>query len=96
MFARMLTVRMRPGSRHVAERLATRWNQGVATLPEFVSVSFFLDDDAGMYGYFSVWESREAAESVIDEIGEQLPDALAEHAAEPPRVDIYEVFEPPR
>ena len=95
MFARMVTVRMRPNSRYVGERLAMRWHQGVATLPDFVSVSFFLDDAAGVYGYYSVWKSREAAERVRDEIGEQVADATREFSRGEPEVAIYEVYEPP-
>ena len=95
MFARLVTVHMRPGSRYVAERLAGRWQAGVAMLPGFVSVSFFLDDEAGEYGYFSLWRTREDAETVIDEMGDQVDNALAEMETGPRSLRIYEVYEPP-
>ena len=95
MFARLVTVQMRPGSRYVAERLAGRWQAGVATLPGFVSVSFFLDDETGEYGYYSLWQTREEAEQVIDEIGDQVVEALAEVETGPRALRIYEVYEPP-
>ena len=95
MFARMVTVRMRPDSRYVAERLAARWQQAVTTLPTFVSVSFFFDDIGGVYGYYSVWTTREAAETVRNEIGEQVADATREFAIGKPVVAIYQTYEPP-
>jgi len=95
MFARLVKVRMRPGSRYLAERLAGRWTAGVATLPGFVSVSFFLDDELGEYGYYSVWQTRAAAHDVIDEMGEQVADALAEVALGETEVRIYGVYTPP-
>lgn len=95
MFARKVTVRMRPDSRYVAERIAARWQQAVATLPTFISVSFFLDDEAGMYGYYSLWTTREAAETVRNEIGEQVLDATHEFALDEPLVAVYQTWEPP-
>ena len=95
MFARVLTVKMRPGMRYAGEKLAQRWHAGVATLPGFVSVTFFGDDAAGEYGYFSLWKTRADAEAVAEMLGEQPGEALQELAAEPPVVRIYGVFEPP-
>ena len=81
--------------RYVGEQLAARWHAGVATLPGFVSVSFFGDDTSGECGYYSVWQTRAEADAVVDEIGPQLPDAARRYAATPPVVRIYEIYEPP-
>ena len=95
MFARMMFVRLRPGSRYQGEKLAARWQAGVATLPGFVSVSFFGDEERGEYGYFSLWETREDAERVPRDLGEPVSAALAELAVAKPEVRIYGVYQPP-
>ena len=41
----------------------------MATLPGFVNAVFFMDDDAGEYGLFSVWASKKEAESVPEQFG---------------------------
>ena len=91
----MVTVRMRPDSRYVAERLAARWQQAVTTLPTFVSVSFFFDDIGGVYGYYSVWNTREDAENVTEEIGDQVAKAVAEVSTGENEVRVYYVYQPP-
>jgi hypothetical protein len=73
--------------------LAERWAAAVATLPGFVTVMFFGDEDLGTYGYFSVWETREMAEEARNAAGPQAFEALLEHALKPPVVRIYEVYE---
>jgi len=73
--------------------LAERWTAAVATLPGFVSVAFFGDEDVGTYGYFSVWETREAAEGAADAAGPQALEALLELALKPPVVRVYEVYQ---
>lgn len=94
MYARMLMVELGSVDRDMAESLAQRWHAAVSTLPGFVSVSFVSDDAAGEYGYFSVWESLEEAKAVEDAVGPQLPEAIREIAAGPPRVRYFEVYEP--
>ncbi len=93
MYARVMTVEMGPGMRDEGIALAERWAAAVATLPGFVNVAFFGDDDIGTYGYFSVWETREAAEDVVNATGPQVLEALLEYALKPPVVRIYEVYE---
>jgi len=95
MFARLVTVHMRPGSRYLAERLAGRWTAGAALLPGFVSVSFFMDDERGEYGYYSVWNTREDAENVTEEIGDQVAKAVAEVSTGENEVRVYYVYQPP-
>jgi heme-degrading monooxygenase HmoA len=93
MYARIMTVEMGPGMREEGIALAERWAAAVATLPGFVNVTFFGDEDVGTYGYFSVWETREAAEDARDAAGPQAWEALLEHALKRPVVRIYEVYQ---
>jgi heme-degrading monooxygenase HmoA len=74
--------------------LAERWAAAIATLPGFVTVTFFGDEDVGTYGYFSLWETREAAEEAAEAAGPQALEALLEQALKPPVVRVYEVHEP--
>ena len=87
MFVRMLTVKMRPGNRYVGEKLAKRWYAGVATLPGFIDVTFFGDDDTGEYGYFSRWETREAAETCYAGVWR---DNFRNIFGVDPRIDFYQ------
>ena len=88
-----MTVEMGPGMRAVGIALAERWTAAVATLPGFVNVTFFCDEDVGRYGYFSVWKTREAAENATDAAGPQAWEALLEHALERPVVRVYEIYQ---
>ena len=94
MHARIMTVEMGPGMRNEGIALAERWAAAIATLPGFVTVTFFGDEDVGTYGYFSLWETREAAEEAAEAAGPQALEALLEQALKPPVVRVYEVYEP--
>ena len=50
---------MRPRMEALAEQLAARFR----TMPGFRSVTFVMDEAAGDYGSFSLWDSREDAEA---------------------------------
>ena len=94
MYARIMTVEMGPGMREEGIALAERWSAAIATLPGFVTVTFFGDEDLGTYGYFSVWKTREMAEEARKAAGPQTFEALLEHALKPPVVRVYEVYWP--
>ena len=94
MHARILTVDMGPGMRDEGFAMAERWFAAVATLPGFVDVTFFGDEERGVYGYFSLWETREAAEAAGEAVGPQLNEAIARQMVRPPQVRIFEVYRP--
>ena len=51
------TLKLGPGQRPFAEGIADHGVHGMAQMPGFVSVTFFLDEAANEYGAYSVWES---------------------------------------
>jgi hypothetical protein len=63
MYARFSVVSMGPGARARMEQLASRLDAMFRAQPGFRGVTFVMDDAAGDYGSFSLWETREAAEA---------------------------------
>ena len=94
MYARLVLFEMPPGHRDLVEDVAERWSAGVATLPGFVNAVFFMDDDAGEYGFFSVWESKEDAESVPEQFGPlSIRDTMERLMTKPATIKIFDVYE---
>lgn len=94
MYAHIMTVELGPGMRHEGAALAERWIAAAATIPGFIDVTFFGDDDKGNYGYFSLWETRETAYNAVNLLGPQLTKSLLKQALKPPVVRVYEVYNP--
>jgi len=94
MYARILTIEMGPGMWDEGVAVAERWFAGVATLPGFVDVTFFGDEDTGHYGSFSLWETREQAEAAGEYRPEAVAEALARLAVKPPVVRVFRIYEP--
>jgi len=94
MYAHILMVDLGPGMRDEGGTLAERWTAAAATIPGFVDVTFFGDDEQGQYGYFSLWDTRKHADNAINAVGPQLTKSLLKHARKPPTVRVYEVYKP--
>jgi hypothetical protein len=70
--------------------------------PQFVQVSFFMDDAAGVCGTLSLWETRAAAEAATATMAEELTRLISDVASDavesrplllPARL-ILDVYEP--
>ena len=85
---------MPPGQRDFVEDVAERWSAGVATLPGFVAAQFMIDDDAGEYGLYSLWQTRADAESVPEHLGPSSIRDRLEKMATTISIKIFEVYEP--
>ena len=69
--------------------------RGVATLLGFVDAWFIIDDDAGEYGLYSMWQARGDVESVPEQLGpSSIRDRLEEMLTSPASIKIFEVYEP--
>lgn len=82
------------GKRAIAEGIADQGAPGVAQQPGFESVTFFLDEARNVYGAFTVWDSREAAEAGNETLTPLFAAAFGEHLETPIETAIYEVYEP--
>ena len=94
MYARLVLVTLGPGARDKAESLADSFGAVLAGLKGFRGVTFVADDVAGEYGSISLWETREDAENVRFTAGPQTRQDLRDIARGPPRVRLFEVYEP--
>ena len=94
MYARMVLVTLGPGTRDKAEEMADRFGAILSELPGFKWVTFIADDTAGEYGSISLWDTKENAENVRLTAGPQIRQDLRDIAKGPPRVRIFEVYEP--
>ena len=59
------------------DRIAPRY----ANMPGLRHLAFFMDEDNGVCGTFSEWESREAAEAATRELAGELTELVAGVAA---------------
>ncbi|CAN5521408.1 hypothetical protein BH23CHL2_BH23CHL2_07720 [soil metagenome] len=87
-------VKVKSGNRPAMENVADQGGPGMAQLPGFESVTFYLDEDRSVYGAVSVWESREAAESAEAATTPQFTEAIGDLADGPIETSIYEIYEP--
>lgn len=94
MYARYFRFKARPGVRGDVEALADQMFVYIKTLKGFVSVHFLVSEDGNEYGTFSLWESREDAESAGELLRARSSDALQSLTAEPPTQQVLEVYKP--
>ncbi|HEX5165834.1 MAG TPA: antibiotic biosynthesis monooxygenase [Thermomicrobiales bacterium] len=84
---------MTPGHRPVAEGIADQGAPGMATMPGFQSVTFFLDEERSEYGAVSVWDSREAAEQADAALTPEFEKAFGDLLQGSITTQIYEIYE---
>ncbi len=94
MYARLVTLALKPGNRSTAEELADKAGAIMKTMPGFEYVSFFRDEATGRYGSFSVWQSKDDAEAVSQATKLHIREMVSDILTEPPSVQIFDVYEP--
>lgn len=94
MHARITSLILGPGTRQTAESMADELGAYYKTLPGLKSVTFFGDYDAGEYGSFQVWETKEAADSAMPAIRKILEEKTAGLLKGPPKRLSYDIYEP--
>ena len=94
MYARLVTLKLKPGSMSTAEKLADQAVSVIRGLKGFKDVTFFGNNDTGEYGSLSLWETEEDAEAVSKTTQLQIRDVVGGLLMERPTVRICEVYGP--
>ncbi len=94
MYARLVLFTLGPGMRSTAEKVADEMNLKVKARKGFKSVNFLGDDEAGEYGAFVLWETKEDAEAGKEALLPVLQNILSGIAKGPPTLKLFEVYEP--
>lgn len=94
MYARMSLFRLAPGMRPKAEALADGFAPQLRARKGFKGVTFFMDESAGEYGAFTLYETKEDAEAAAEALDSQFREVLGGIAQGPPTLRQFEVYEP--
>ena len=94
MYARYLKFKADPSKRSEVEALADRAFAIAKQQQGFISIHFIISSDESEYGSFSLWESKNDAETGGTAIRSETATTLGELASTPPTIDVYEVYKP--
>lgn len=94
MYARMVLLNLGQGKRAKANELADQFAAALSGMQGFRGVTFLADETAGEYGSLSLWESRADAENVAHAADQEVRNALKGLLHGPPRIRLFEVYEP--
>ena len=94
MHARLVTLKLKPGSMSTAKQLADQAVSVIRGLKGFKNVTFFGNDETGEYGSLSLWETEQDAEAVSKATELQIRDVIGDLLTERPMVRICEVYGP--
>ena len=94
MYARFLKFNADPSKRSEVEALADRAFAIAKQQQGFISIHFIISSDESEYGSFSLWESKNDAETGGTAIRSETATTLGELASTPPTIDVYEVYKP--
>lgn len=95
MYARIVTIYVKPGARDTATRIGDEANALYRRSKGFVDVYFmFFDEAKGEYGSFSVWQTREDADAAAATHRELLAKNHPNDMVAPAKVQVVEVYEP--
>ena len=95
MYGRLNLMQGRPEDRAKMEAIADRFAPLFRQQRGFRDVTFFIDEQAGLYGTFSRWDAREDAEAAGAALRAELQRALADVDLQgPPQIRTVEIYEP--
>ena len=94
MYAQLMMLKLGEGMRSTAENIADEALPTLKALKGFKGITFFGDVEVGEYGSFSLWESKEDAQSAAAVMGPKVEQAVKGIAKAPPTRRFYEVHEP--
>ena len=94
MYARLVLFTLGPGMRSTAEEIADEMGPKVKARKGFKSVNFLSDDEAGEYGAFILWETKQDAEDAKEALFPILQSKLTGIVKGPPTRKTFEVMEP--
>ncbi len=93
MYASLVVVKLGPGMRSAAEKMADQFAPALRTLKGFKGVTFFADETTGEYGSLTLWETKEDAEAAAAVTGPKLEQAVSGIVKAPPTRRFFEVYE---
>jgi hypothetical protein len=93
MYARLVLFTLGPGMRSTAEKIADEMIPKVKVRKGIKSVNFIGDDEAGEYGAFMLWETKEDAVASKEALFPILQSKLTGIAKGPPILKLFEVIE---
>lgn len=93
MYARLIMLKLGPNDRATAESLADAAAKIFRASAGFKSATFFMNEKAGDYGGFSVWESKEAADAAGAKVQPVIKEKVGSLVKSPPAPAVYEVYE---
>jgi len=94
MYARFFNFKVNPSRRSEVETLADQAFGIMKTLKGFVSVHFIVSEDESECGTFSLWETRDDAETAGASLRSRIGEALEKIVNGPPKQQIFEVYKP--
>ena len=93
MYARLVFFTLGQGMRSTVEKLLEELSPKIKAQKGFKSVNFLGDDEAGEYGAFILWETKEDAEAAKEALFPILQSKLTGIAKGPPTLKLFEVIE---
>ncbi len=96
MYMRTSLAALKPGMGDAWRRMVDGYDPVIRQLPGFVAVTYYCDDEAGLAGSLSVWQSKEAAEAAAARIDDKTHEITASMYHGTPTVQVLQVYEPAR
>ena len=96
MYMRMSLATLKPGMGDAWRRMVDGYDPVIRQWPGFVAVTYYCDDEAGLAGSLSVWESKEAAEAAATRMDGKTHEIMASMYQGTPTVQVLPVYEPAR
>ncbi len=94
MYARRVLFTIGPGNRPFADQMMAKFDPALRSVPGFVDVTFFGDDDTGEYGSLVFWANKEAADAAFGSLNTELESSLEGKLIGELRHPLFEVIEP--
>ena len=95
MYARLVLFTLGPEMCSTAEKIIIdAMNPKIKDRKGFKNLNFLGDDEAGEYGAFILWETKEDAESAKEALFPILQSKLTGIAKSPPTLKLFEAKEP--
>lgn len=94
MYARNFAFKSTAENRKMIEELADGIYGYTKSLKGFVSATYTVSEDETEYGSFTVWQSKEDAETAGASIREKVMPKLEGIVTAPPVISVMEVYEP--
>ena len=95
MYGRLTLIPAGPAERAAMEALADQAVAQFRRLKGFKGVTFFSNEQEGLYGSLTQWESREDAEAAAAAVGPTLQSTLAGMTLRgEPQIRTVEIYEP--